>query len=178
MKTRVARLLTVIALMTAPMLVGLAYFTAEDPSPTGGVFIESDHTFKVTRLDSDRALDPVPGYVPDQPGAAAAAASSPVPTPGRALAFYIAGPAGSPWLASAPTATMWCFAVDGHDDGFRARAVRLPATVTRINALAYRVTSPEIEQAWGGATRGLSAVRARPAREHAAARGSPNHGRD
>ena len=149
MNKPLARLGLVVGLLTLPLLVGLAYFHAEDPAPDGGVFIESDRAYKITRLDSDRSLDPVPGYVPDRPGAVAAALNSPEPTPGRALTFYVAGPVGSPLLAAAPTATLWCFYVDGHDEGFRARATRLPATVTQINAQAYRVNSPELEQSWG-----------------------------
>lgn len=149
MKIQAGRLLIAVALIVSPLVVGLAYFKAEDPAPMGGVFIESDRAYKITRLDSDRSLDPVPGYRLGQQGSAAAAASSPVPSPGRALAFYISGPERSPLLAAAPTASVWCFYVDGHDETFMAKAVKLPATVTQINALAYRVTVPELEQDWG-----------------------------
>jgi hypothetical protein len=65
------------------------------------------------------------------------------------LAFFIVGPPDSPLAANAPSATLWCFVVDGADDRFRADAVRVPATIRRINPRVYRVTSDELKEAWG-----------------------------
>ena len=136
------------ALIAGPLLCAALFFRLEAPGQDPGVYLETDRgPFEHTLLETDRGLYTLSGYAADQVGASGEAAlKTPVPPSGtKRLAFYIVGPRDSPLGANAPSATLWCFVVDGVDDGFRASAVRLPATIHQINPRAYRVTSDELE---------------------------------
>jgi hypothetical protein len=148
LQNRMIKILAIAALLGVPLLCGELYFRFNAPGEGQGVYLETDRNYKATLRDSDRGLYTLAGYATNQPGAAREAfAKSPVPKVQR-LAFFMVGPPDSPLIANAPSAGLWCYVVDPEDDEFRSEAVSVPATIQQINPGAYRVNSPEIEQAW------------------------------
>jgi hypothetical protein len=148
-RQKLIRALSVVALLGGPLLCAEIYFRLEAPGQGPGVYLETDRNYKVTLLETERGLYTLAGYATNQAGAAAEAlAKSPVARTGRRLAFFIAGPPDSTLIGNAPTAALWCYVVDPADDRFRATAVRVPATILRINPRAYRIGSNELEQVW------------------------------
>ena len=145
------RMLAVATLMAVPFLGAEVYFRVNAPGQGAGVYLETDHNYKATLLESDRELNTLSGFAPDGPGAAQAAmARSPITEPGRRVSFYIVAPPASALHAHVSEAKLWSFVVDGANDGFRAGAAPVPATITQINPGVFRVSSPELEQVWGG----------------------------
>lgn len=144
------RALGVVALLALPFLSAEYYFRREAPGQQAGVYLETDHDYAATLLDSARALYSLNGYGVDLPGAGREALlQSPVPSFGRRLSFFVVGSKDSGLVQAAPKATLWCFVVDGSTDRFRDDAVHIPATITQINPGGYRINSVELEKIWG-----------------------------
>lgn len=144
------RIGAIVALLGLPLVCAELYFRLVAPGQSAGVYLETDRAYKVTLLEADRSLHTLLPYDPGAAGSAAEAiAASPLPMPGRKLAFFIVDSPDAPAFSKTVPATLWCFVVEKGIDHFRDRAVSLPATITQINPRTVRVTTEELEHAWG-----------------------------
>ena len=144
--------LTVVGIFGLPLLCGALFFVLNAPVQDGGVYLELDRGFGQSLEDRDRSLHSLVGFRTDVSGAALEARTrslvpiGPVP---KTTSFFLVGPDGSPLMRSAVGATVWCFVVDGVKDDYRANAELVPATISRINPHAYRITPSVSGFGWG-----------------------------